>query len=46
MLGGVRASRLLPDDKAMENLLIVAATEVNTEEDRAAYEAALREVMQ
>lgn len=46
VLGGVRASRLLPDDKAMENLLIVAATEVNTEEDRAAYEAALREVMQ
>ncbi|MBX3446326.1 MAG: aminomethyl-transferring glycine dehydrogenase subunit GcvPA [Parvibaculaceae bacterium] len=45
VIGGVRASRLLPGVKEVEDLLIVASTEINTEEDRAAYEAALREVL-
>jgi len=45
VIGGVRASRLLPGVKEVENLLIVASTEINTEEDRAAYEAALKEVL-
>ena len=38
--GGVRASRLLPD-AGLDNLIVVASTEVNTDEDRAAYVAAL-----
>ncbi len=45
VLGGVPASRLLPGDKAMDNLLIVAATETNTDEDRAAFATALAEVL-
>lgn len=45
VLGGVPASRLLPNDKAAANLLVVAATEVNTDDDRAAYARALREVL-
>ena len=45
ILGGVRASRLSPDEKALDDLIIVAATEVNTDEDRAAYAAALKEVL-
>lgn len=45
VIGGVRASRLLPGVKEVEDLLIVASTEINTDEDRAAYEAALKEVL-
>ncbi len=45
VLGGVPASRLLPGDPAMKNLLVVAATETNTDEDRAAFAAALKEVL-
>jgi glycine dehydrogenase subunit 1 len=33
ILGGVPASRLLPDDASVANYLIVAATETNTERD-------------
>ena len=33
VLGGVPASRLMPHEKAAENLLIVAVTETNTDED-------------
>jgi glycine dehydrogenase subunit 1 len=45
ILGGVPASRLLPKERGMENLLVVAATEVNTDADRSAFGAALREVL-
>ncbi len=45
ILGGVPASRLYPGEKAMENLLIVAATEVNTDACRAAFATALSEVL-
>ena len=41
ILGGVPASRLGYAD----NLLIVAATETNTDEDIAAFAAALKEVL-
>jgi glycine dehydrogenase subunit 1 len=41
VLGGVRASRLLPK-AGLDDLIIVANTEVNTDEDRAAYIAALK----
>ena len=40
VLGGVPVSRLLPDAK-LDDLLLVASTEVNTDEDRAALAAAL-----
>ncbi|MTI00566.1 aminomethyl-transferring glycine dehydrogenase subunit GcvPA [Roseibium sp. RKSG952] len=45
VLGGVPVSRLEPGKKDLENLLVVAATEVNTDEDRAAFAAALKEVL-
>lgn len=45
VLGGVPASRLLPGDKTVDNLIIVAATEVNTDADRDAYAAALKAVL-
>jgi glycine dehydrogenase subunit 1 len=41
VLAGVPASRFWPGVKAVENLLIVANTEVNTDDDRAAFVAAL-----
>jgi glycine dehydrogenase subunit 1 len=41
VLAGVPVSRLLPAEKAVKNLLIVANTEVNTDADRAAFVAAL-----
>ena len=44
ILAGVPASRLLPND-GLEHLLLVASTEVNTDEDRAALVAGLREVL-
>lgn len=42
LIAGVPASRLLPHDKNVENLLILAATETNTDDDFAALEAALK----
>lgn len=45
VLGGVPASRLAPDQDGLEDLIIVAATEVNTAEDRHAYAKALKEVL-
>ena len=44
ILCGVPVSRLLPD-AGLDDLLIVASTEVNTDEDRAALVAALKEVL-
>ncbi len=42
VLGGVPVSRLLPHDELLGDLIIVANTEVNTDEDRAAFVAALK----
>ena len=44
ILAGVPVSRLLPK-AGLEDLLIIASTEVNTDEDRAALVAALVEVL-
>ena len=45
VLGGVPAARLSPDNPDLADLIIVASTEVNTDEDRAAYAKALKEVL-
>ncbi len=45
VLGGVPVSRLEPDRPELGDLIIVAATEVNSDEDRAVYVAALKEVL-
>ena len=45
VLGGVPVSRLYPNDAALKNLLLVAATETVSDDDIAAYEAALKEVL-
>jgi glycine dehydrogenase subunit 1 len=45
VLGGVPVSRLEPGRPDLRDLIVVAATEVNTGDDRAAYVAALREVL-
>ncbi|KPH82864.1 aminomethyl-transferring glycine dehydrogenase subunit GcvPA [Bosea vaviloviae] len=44
ILGGVPVSRLLPN-AGLDDLLLVASTEINTDEDRAAFVAALAEVL-
>ncbi|MBM6592654.1 aminomethyl-transferring glycine dehydrogenase subunit GcvPA [Microvirga pudoricolor] len=44
VLAGVPVSRLLPGAN-LDNLLLVASTEVNTDDDRAALAAALKEVL-
>ena len=44
VLGGVRASRLLPDD-GFDNVIICAATECTSEDDITAYADALKEVL-
>jgi glycine dehydrogenase subunit 1 len=45
ILGGVPVSRLYPGDASLANLLLVAATETVSDEDIAAYESALKEVL-
>jgi glycine dehydrogenase subunit 1 len=45
VIGGVPASRLWPGEDALDTLILVAATEVNTAEDRDAYAAALAKVL-
>ncbi|HNB28832.1 MAG TPA: aminomethyl-transferring glycine dehydrogenase subunit GcvPA, partial [Alphaproteobacteria bacterium] len=45
ILGGVPVSRLYPKDPALADLLLVAATETVSDEDIAAHEAALKEVL-
>jgi glycine dehydrogenase subunit 1 len=45
ILAGVPVSRLEPGRPELADLLLVAATEINTETDRAAYAAALREIL-
>ena len=44
ILAGVPASRLLPG-AGLDNLLLVASTEVNTDDDRSAFVTALKEVL-
>ena len=45
VLAGVPVSRLEPGKAELESLLVVAATETTTDEDRAAFAAALAEVL-
>ncbi len=45
ILAGVPASRLMPHDDRVRDLLIVAATETNTDEDCDAFAGALAEVL-
>ncbi len=45
MLAGVPVSRLEPDSPELADLMVVAATEMVSDADIAAYEAALREVL-
>jgi glycine dehydrogenase subunit 1 len=45
VLGGVPVSRLERDNPAVRDLIVVAATEVNSDADRSAYVAALKEVL-
>lgn len=45
VLGGVPVSRLEPERAELADLIVVASTEVNTDEDRAAFAAALEEVL-
>jgi glycine dehydrogenase subunit 1 len=45
VLGGVPVSRLEPGRPELADLIVVASTEVNTDEDRAAYAKALAEVL-
>jgi glycine dehydrogenase subunit 1 len=45
VLGGVPVSRLEPGRRDLADLIVVASTEVNTDDDRAAYAQALKEVL-
>ncbi len=45
VIGGLPAPRLYPDDPTVEDLLIVAATETNSDEDITAFATALKEVL-
>ncbi len=45
VLAGVPVSRLLPKDAQLSDLIVVASTEINTDDDRAAYATALAEVL-
>jgi glycine dehydrogenase subunit 1 len=45
VLGGVAVSRLDPNRPELSDLIVVAATEINTDEDRAAYVAALSAIL-
>jgi len=45
VLGGVPVSRLIPGKAQLSDLILVAATEINTDDDRMAYAKALKEVL-
>lgn len=45
VLGGVPVSRLAPDDRSLRDLIIIASTEVNTDDDRTALVEGLSEVL-
>ena len=44
MIGGLPVSRLLPD-AGLDDCIIVASTETNTDDDRAAYAQALADCL-
>ncbi len=44
VLGGVPVSRLIPGNDQVRDLIVIASTEINTADDRAAFATALREV--
>ena len=44
VIGGLPVSRLLPD-AGLDDCVVVASTEVNTDDDRAAYAKALAECL-
>ena len=44
VIGGVRVSRLMPE-AGLDDLIIVASSELNTDEDRAAYRNALKDIL-
>jgi glycine dehydrogenase subunit 1 len=45
VLGGVPYARLDPSQSSLDDLVIVASTEINTDADREAYAKALKEVL-
>ncbi|MFN3869476.1 MAG: aminomethyl-transferring glycine dehydrogenase subunit GcvPA [Hyphomicrobiaceae bacterium] len=45
ILGGVPVSRLEPGNPDLANLIVVASTEINTDDDRAAFAKTLEEVL-
>jgi glycine dehydrogenase subunit 1 len=45
ILGGVPVSRLIPDDPAVANLLLLAATETSTDQGMDALVTGLKEVL-
>ncbi len=45
VLGGVPVSRLIHGKAQLSDLIVVASTEINTDEDRAKYAQALKEVL-
>ncbi|MEZ5854571.1 MAG: aminomethyl-transferring glycine dehydrogenase subunit GcvPA [Hyphomicrobiaceae bacterium] len=45
ILAGVPVARLLPNESRLENLLVVASTEINTDADREAFVRGLKEVL-
>jgi glycine dehydrogenase subunit 1 len=45
IMGGVRISRLEPGHPELADLIVVASTEVNSDDDRAAYAMALAQVL-
>jgi glycine dehydrogenase subunit 1 len=45
VLGGVPVARLEPGRRELHDLIIVASTEINSDEDRAGYAKALKEVL-
>ncbi len=45
VLGGVPVSRLIPGKAQVSDLIVVASTEINTDEDRDAYASALTTVL-
>ena len=44
VIGGVRVSRLMPE-AGLDDLIIVASSELNTDDDRAAYRNALKDIL-
>ena len=45
ILGGVPVSRFFPKEKSLESLLLLCATETNTDDDMAALAGALKELL-